>query len=50
MIVDYLDFMDGQVEQINKELRHRMELLKSPIQSLGIGPEIAARILGILRP
>jgi len=45
MIVDYLDFMDGQVEQINLELRCRMEALKSPIMSLGIGPELAATIL-----
>ena len=45
MIVDYLDFMDGQVEEINKELRRRMELLESPVMSIGIGPEIAATIL-----
>ena len=45
MIVDYLDFMDDQVEQINKELKCRMELLKSPVMSIGIGPEIAATIL-----
>jgi transposase len=45
MIVNYLDFMDGQVEQINRELRLRMEALKSPIMTLGIGPEIAATIL-----
>jgi len=45
MIVDYLDFMDGQVEQINRELRRRMEELKCPIMTLGIGPEVAATIL-----
>ena len=45
MIVDYLDFMDDQVEQISRELRCRMEALNSPIMSLGIGPEIAATIL-----
>ena len=45
MIVDYLDFMDDQIEQIGQELRHRMKALKSPIMSLGIGPEIAATIL-----
>jgi transposase len=45
MIVDYLDFMDSQVEQINKELRLRMEELQPQIMTLGIGPEIAATIL-----
>lgn len=45
MIVDYLDFMDAQVETINVELRHRMELLQSPVMSIGIGAEIAATIL-----
>ena len=39
MIVDYLDFMDDQVEQIGRELRCRMEALNCPIMSLGIGPE-----------
>jgi len=45
MIVEYLDFMDSQVNQINEELRLRMELIGSPVMSLGIGPEIAATIL-----
>ena len=45
MIVDYLDFMDDQVEQIGRELQQRMKTLNSPIMSLGIGPEIAATIL-----
>lgn len=46
MIVDYFDFVEKQVEQIDDELRGRMEVLQSPILSLGIGPVIAATILG----
>ncbi len=37
--------MDDQIEQINRELRSRMELTNCPIMTLGIGPEIAATIL-----
>jgi transposase len=45
MIVDYLDFVDGQVKTINEELRNRMTELNSPLMSLGIGAEVAATIL-----
>jgi transposase len=45
MIVDYLDFVEDQVQTINKELRGRMAALESPLMSLGIGAEVAATIL-----
>ena len=45
MVVEYLDFVEKQVEQIDDELRARMKVLQSPILSLGIGPVIAATIL-----
>ena len=45
MIVDYLDFVEKQVKEINLELRKRMLETPNPITSLGIGPEIAATIL-----
>jgi len=44
-IVDYFDFVEKQVEQIDEKLRSRMESLQSPILSLGVGPVIAATIL-----
>lgn len=45
MVVDYFDFVEEQIEQIDMELRARMDALQSPILSLGIGPVIAATIL-----
>ena len=45
MVVDYLDFVEGQVQSINKQLRERMAALDSPLMSLGIGAEVAATIL-----
>lgn len=45
MIVAYFDFVEKQVEQIDEELRARMDVLQSPILSLGVGPVIAATIL-----
>jgi transposase len=45
MIVDYLDFVEKQVKEVNEELRKRMAETPSPITSLGIGPELAATIL-----
>jgi len=45
LVADYLDFVEKQVQSINKELRSRMETLNSPLMSLGIGAEIAATIL-----
>jgi len=45
MVVDYLDFVEGQVEAINKQLRERMVALKSPLMSLGMGAEIVATII-----
>jgi len=45
MVVDYLDFVEGQVQSINKELQERMVTLNSPLMSLGIGAEVAATIL-----
>ena len=45
MIVDYLDFVESQVQAINEELRNRMAALDSPLMSLGIGIEVAATIL-----
>jgi transposase len=44
-IVDYLDFVEGQIQTINKELKDRMKAMNSPLMSLGIGAEIAATIL-----
>jgi len=45
MVVDYLDFVEGQVQSINEQLRERMAALDSPLMSLGIGAEVAATIL-----
>jgi transposase len=45
MGAEYLDFVEKQIEQIDDELRARMEELQSPVMSLGIGPVIAATIL-----
>lgn len=45
MIVDYFDFIESQIAMIDEELRTRMEMLQSPIMTLGIGPVIAATIL-----
>ena len=45
MVVDYLDFVEGQVQLINEKLKERMSALDSPLMSLGIGAEIAATIL-----
>jgi len=45
LVVDYLDFVEGQVQTINEELRRRMTALDSPLMSLGIGAEVAATIL-----
>jgi len=45
MIVDYLDFVEKQVKEINVALRKRMLETPCPITSLGIGPELAATIL-----
>jgi len=36
LVVDYLDFVETQVQAINKELRNRMETLNSPLMSLGM--------------
>jgi len=44
-IVDYLDFVEGQIQSINKELKDRMAAMDSPLMSLGIGAEIVATIL-----
>lgn len=45
MIADYLDFVEGQIEHIDTELKKRMEALNSPVMSLGIGTTVAATIL-----
>jgi len=45
MVVDYLDFVEGQIEAINKQLQERMVASNSPLMSLGIGAEVAATIL-----
>lgn len=45
MIVDYLDFVEGQLQTMNRELRDRMTKLNPPLMSLGIGAEVAATIL-----
>jgi transposase len=45
MIVDYFDFVEEQIKQINEILRKRMEEMDCPIMSLGVGAEIAATIL-----
>jgi transposase len=45
LVVDYLDFVEGQVQSINEQLKERMAALDSPLMSLGIGAEIAATIL-----
>jgi transposase len=44
-IVDYLDFVEGQIQTINQELKNRMAAMDSPLMTLGIGAEIAATIL-----
>jgi transposase len=44
-IVDYLDFVENQIQAINKELKDRMATMNSPLMSLGIGAEVAATIL-----
>jgi transposase len=44
-IVDYLDFVENQIQAINKELKDRMAAMNSPLMSLGIGAEVAATIL-----
>ena len=45
MVVDYLDFVENQVQSINEQLRERVATLDSPLMSLGIGAEIVATIL-----
>ena len=45
MVVDYLDFVEKQIGEINCQLKERMETIQSPITSLGIGAEVAATIL-----
>jgi transposase len=45
MIVEYFDFLEGQIEQINEVLRKRMKEMDCLILSLGVGAEIAAAIL-----
>ena len=45
MVVDYLDFVEGQIQSINNELKERMTAIDSPLMSLGIGAEVAATIL-----
>ena len=45
MIVDFFDFVEKQVKQIDMVLCARMEALQSPILSLGIGPTVCATIL-----
>jgi len=45
MIVDYMDFVEGQIQSINNELKERMSASESPLMSLGIGAEVAATIL-----
>jgi transposase len=45
LVVDYLDFVEGQIKAINKELQDRMTALNSPLLSLGIGAEVVATIL-----
>jgi transposase len=45
MVVDYLDFVESQIQTINKELKERMKAMDSPLMSLGIGAVVAATIL-----
>ena len=45
LVVDYLDFVETQVQAINKELKSKMETLGRPLMSLGMGAEVAATIL-----
>jgi transposase len=45
MVVDYLDFVEDQIQSINKQLQERMAALNTPLMSLGIGAEVAATIL-----
>jgi len=45
MAADYLDFVESQVQTINKALKERMAAMNSPLMSLGIGAEVAATIL-----
>jgi transposase len=45
MVADYLDFVESQVQSINKELKERMATMDSPLMTLGIGAEVAATIL-----
>jgi transposase len=45
MVVDYLDFVESQVQSINEQLQERMAAMNSPLMSLGIGAEVVATIL-----
>lgn len=45
MIVDYFDFVEEQIKQINEMLRKRMKEADCPILSLGVDAEIVATIL-----